>query len=93
MHKGTLTGAQPACILKESTAPEPTMIATYATAEDFTRWEAKAASMTDAELIYSARDARQAEEAMRGWNPIAEGRYSDEACTYGMELARRRANR
>jgi transposase-like protein len=69
------------------------MIATYATAEDFTRWEAKSATMTDAELIYSANDARQAEAAMRGWNPIAEGRYSDEACTYGDELRHRRANR
>ena len=70
------------------------MIGTYATAEDFANWEAKAKSMTDAELLWSARDARQAEQAMRGWNPIAEGRYSDEASTYGMELTRRRrANR
>jgi hypothetical protein len=65
------------------------MIATYATAADFTRWESKAKAMTDAELRYSAADARQAEAAMRGWNPIAEGRYSDEACTYGDELRRR----
>jgi len=49
--------------------------------------------MTDAELIWSAQDARQAEAAMRGWNPIAEGRYSDEASTYGDELRRRRASR
>ena len=61
-----------------------------ATVADFTRWEAKARSMTTAELLYSARDARQAEAAMRGWNPIAEGRYSDEASTYGDELRRRR---
>ena len=47
--------------------------------------------MTDAELLYSARDCRQAEAAMRGWNPVAEGRYSDEAHTYGDELRRRRA--
>jgi hypothetical protein len=66
---------------------------THATAADFTRWEAKAATMTDAELLWSAQDARQAEAAMRGWNPIAEGRYSDEACTYGDELRRRRASR
>ena len=63
---------------------------TPATAADFSRWEAKARSMTTAELLYSARDARQAEAAMRGWNPIAEGRYSDEASTYGDELRRRR---
>ena len=67
------------------------MIANYATAEDFTWWEFRASRMTDAELLYSARDARAAAKAMRGWNPIAEGRYDDEASTYGMELARRRA--
>jgi hypothetical protein len=66
---------------------------THATSADFTRWEAKAATMTDAELLWSAQDARQAEAAMRGWNPIAEGRYSDEASTYGDELRRRRASR
>ncbi len=69
------------------------MIATYATASDFTRWEEMAASMTDSQLLYSARDARAAAQAMRGWNPIAEGRYDDEAFTYGDELRRRRANR
>lgn len=69
------------------------MIATYATAADFTRWEARAKSMSDAELLYSAQDARRAAEAMRGWNPIAEGRYDDEAHTYGDEIRRRRANR
>ena len=63
---------------------------TPATASDFLRWEEKARSMTVAELLWSARDCRQAEAAMRGWNPIAEGRYSDEACTYGDELRRRR---
>jgi hypothetical protein len=62
-----------------------------ATAEDFTKWAAKAKAMTVAELFYSANDCRQAEKAMRGWNPIAEGRYSDEACTYGDEFRRRKA--
>jgi transposase-like protein len=66
------------------------MIANYATAADFASWEAKAKVMTDAELLYSARDARAAAEAMRGWNPIAEGRYDDEAFTYGDEIRRRR---
>jgi hypothetical protein len=66
---------------------------THATATDFANWEAKAKAMTDACLIWSIKDARQAEQAMRGWNPIAEGRYSDEACTYGDELRRRRAGR
>ena len=63
----------------------------YATAADFAAWEARAKAMTMAELIYSARDARRAAEAMRGWNPIAEGRYDDEAHTYGDEIRRRRA--
>ena len=65
------------------------MIANYATAEDFARWEERAKGMTDAELIGSARDARAAAKAMRGWNPIAEGRYDDEAFTYGDEIRRR----
>ena len=69
------------------------MIANHATAQDFATWEARAKGMTMAELIYSAQDARQAEQAMRGWNPIAEGRYSDEASTYGDEIRRRRASR
>jgi hypothetical protein len=68
-------------------------VTTPATAADFARWEAKAKTMTDAELLYSARDARAAAEAMRGWNPVAEGRYDDEAFTYGDEIRRRRANR
>jgi hypothetical protein len=65
------------------------MIANYATAADFASWEAKAKTMTIAELRWSAQDARRAAEAMRGWNPIAEGRYDDEAHTYGDELRRR----
>jgi hypothetical protein len=66
------------------------MIANYATPADFANWETKAQAMTDAELLWSAKDARAAAQAMRGWNPIAEGRYDDEASTYGMELTRRR---
>lgn len=62
----------------------------YATPEDFATWEARAKTMTDAELLYTVRDCQQAEAAMRGWNPIKEGYYSDQACTYGMELTRRR---
>jgi hypothetical protein len=46
--------------------------------------------MTTDCLLWSAKDARAAAQAMRGWNPIAEGRYDDEASTYGMELTRRR---
>lgn len=65
------------------------MITLYATAADFEAWEARARTMSNAELFYAARDCRKAEEAMRGWNPIREGFYSDQASTYGMELKRR----
>jgi hypothetical protein len=61
-----------------------------ATAKDFSRWQEKARTMSDSELLYSAKDCRRAEEAMRGWNPVAEGRYADEAFTYGDEIRRRR---
>jgi hypothetical protein len=66
------------------------MITEYATPEDFTAWEARAKTMTVAALLYTVRDCQQAEAAMRGWNPIKEGYYSDQASTYGMELTRRR---
>jgi hypothetical protein len=62
----------------------------YATAEDFTRWSEQAAKMTVAQLHYAAQDCRKAEQAMRGWNPVREGYYSDQACTFGDELRRRR---
>jgi len=62
----------------------------YATAEDFATWQEMACNMSTACLLYTVRDCRQAEAAMRGWNPIKEGFYSDQACTYGMELTRRR---
>ena len=65
------------------------MIATYATAADFTTWGERAKSMTVAELLYTVNDCRQAAESMRGWNPIKEGFYMDQASTYGMELNRR----
>lgn len=62
----------------------------YATAEDFRKWREKASSMSIAELLYAAEDCRQAELAMRGWNPVKEGYYSDQASTYGDEARRRR---
>jgi hypothetical protein len=61
----------------------------YATPADFTAWASKAKTMTVAELLYAANDCREAEKAMRGWNPIKEGYYSDQACTFGDELRRR----
>ena len=66
------------------------MIQDYATAQDFATWRQRAESMTIAQLRYAAQDCRAAEAAMRGWNPIREGYYSDQACTYGDELRRRR---
>lgn len=67
------------------------MTATYATATDFTAWAERAKSMTVAALLYTINDCRQAAEGMRGWNPIKEGFYMDQASTYGMELNRRKA--
>lgn len=72
-----------------TTSHPPAMRPEYATPADFTAWEAKAKSMTVAELLYTVKDCQQAEAAMRGWNPVKEGFYSDQASTYGMELTRR----
>ena len=62
----------------------------HATPENFQAWEKEAKSMSTSALVWAAKDCRKAEEAMRGWNPIKEGFYSDQASTYGMELRRRR---
>jgi len=66
------------------------MITAHATAEDFNTWEARAKTMTVAQLLYTVRDCREAAEAMRGHDPVKEGFYMDQASTYGMELNRRR---
>ena len=66
------------------------MIRRHATVADFTRWESAAASMTDAELIYAARDCRKVEALWRGVDGMVEGFYSDQASTYGTELMHRR---
>jgi hypothetical protein len=44
-------------------------------------------------LVYTANDCREAELAMRGWNPDAEGYYSDLASVYSMEIRRRKGLR
>ena len=62
----------------------------YATAEDFRKWREQAESMPIEQLLYAAEDCRQAERAMRGWDPVKEGYYSDQASTYGDEIRRRR---
>lgn len=62
----------------------------HATVQDFERWEAQAATMTDAELLYAAKDCRRVEALWRGQDGMVEGFYSDQASTYGDELRRRR---
>jgi len=62
----------------------------YATPENFKTWREEAKIMTVAELKYVIQDCRNAEKAMRGWNPVKEGFYSDQASTYGMELKTRK---
>lgn len=66
------------------------MTTAYATAADFAAWIERAKAMTVAELLYTVNDCCQAAEAMRGWNPIKEGFYMDQASTYGMELSQRK---
>lgn len=65
------------------------MISKFATPEDFQRWEDHAKSCDAYTLKYIIKDCQQAEKAMRGFDPIREGYYIDQACTYGMELTRR----
>ena len=45
---------------------------------------------TDAELAYIAKDAHEAAEAMRGWNPQAEAKYLDQMNDALSEIYRRR---
>lgn len=63
----------------------------HATAADFADWAERAKGMTVAGLLYTVKDCYQAAQAMRGWNPVKEGFYMDQASTYGVELSRRRA--
>ena len=66
-------------------------MARHATENDFRIWQAQAQCMTDAELIYAAKDCRAVEALWRGVDGgIVEGFYSDQASTYGMELTKRR---
>lgn len=67
------------------------MIRRHATAADFEAWETAANAMSDAELIYAARDCRKVEALWRHHDPMVEGFYSDQASTYGTVLNRRRS--
>jgi hypothetical protein len=61
----------------------------FAKPEDFTRWESNAKTLDAYSLKYVIKDCLSAAENMRGWNPVREGYYMDQAATYGMELTRR----
>ena len=65
----------------------------YATPENFEAWRQEAATMSVEVLVHTIQDCRNAEKAMRGWNPDKEGFYSDQASTYAMELHRRNVNK
>jgi hypothetical protein len=65
------------------------MIAEHATAEDFAKWRRHAETLDLGALRHVVKDCRQAESAMRGWNPAREGFYADQAFTYGDEYRRR----
>ena len=59
-------------------------------AYDFATKEGQYKSYTFKGLLYSVRDARQAADAMRGHDPIAEGWYLDDMATISMEINRRK---
>ena len=61
----------------------------HATPKDFQAWEQDAKSLDLEALLHVVQDCRRAEEAMKGWNPIKEGYYSDQASTYGQEYTKR----
>lgn len=60
-----------------------------ARAGDFTKWAAHARTLDESQLEYVIQDCRNAAEAMRGWNPVKEGYYADQASTYSQELMNR----
>jgi len=60
----------------------------YATAEDFTRWEESAATMTVSQLHYASVDCFATASNWRGVDPILEGFYLDQGCTYAGAMRR-----
>jgi hypothetical protein len=60
----------------------------YATAEDFTRWEELAATMTVAQLHYASVDCFSTAANWRGVDPILEGFYLDQGCTFADAMRR-----
>lgn len=61
----------------------------HATPEDFAKWRRHAETCDLGSLRYIIADCRNAADAMRGWNPIKEGFYIDQMCTYADERRRR----
>lgn len=57
---------------------------------DYKRWESVATRMTISELLYAAKDAREAQDAMRRWLPDREGYYVSKAACFDNEVKRRR---
>lgn len=65
------------------------MLAAHATPADFAKWRSHAETCDLGSLRYIIDDCKKAAEAMRGWNPIKEGFYIDQMCTYADERSRR----
>ena len=65
------------------------MTTTAATAEQFATWRKLAKGLTEDQLRWIIQDCREAAEAMKGWNPVKEGFYEDQAFTYADELRAR----
>ena len=61
----------------------------YATPQDFAKWRSHAETCDLGSLRFIIRDCRQVAENLRGFNPVREGYYEDQAFTYADELARR----
>lgn len=61
----------------------------YATPADFSRWRDHAETCDIGSLRFIIRDCRQVAENLRGFNPVREGYYEDQAFTYADELSRR----
>ena len=61
-----------------------------ATPLDQKRWESIATRMSVSELLFAAKDAREAQDAMRKWQPMREDYYVSKAICFNNELRRRR---
>lgn len=60
-----------------------------ATVEDFKAWEKAAEACSNEQLLHIIRDCREAAQAMKGWNPVREGFYEDQAWTFADEYRKR----